>query len=1277
MEEQALNIVQWNCRSIKNNPTRREELKKLAQLKQPHIICISETWLTTDIETPRIKGYTKTFRRDRPNRDGGGLLILVREDIKADNIQINSRPNSIIEAQGIEITLTQEKIKLLHIYNPEDSIVIDHLNHLVDQLGRKYIIVGDLNGHHTMWDPNVIRNNTCGADLADYLLRKPDVALATTPGLHTHTNNNGGKTTLDLTLCSPNLLHIIETFSHADFGSDHLPVHTKLNTAPYKIRRSKRPQWKLKEDRWDRWREGIPITEEYHDNVEEGNKAFTSSIKKPAEKVFGKTSPETNIKYCKPWWTPECSKEIARRRRARKTMERRPTIANIIDYKRCVARAKRCLKTAKKNTWRKFCNNLTPETPTKEIWNMIRKMNGKNIPRNISLKENNMLITEEEEQARIFADRIQEVGNNASYTPINEEQKNQIEVAKTKNLNSNYNSRFTMEELKECLRTLPSEKVTGDDDIHNKFLKNLPEHKITELLRLINKSYRLGEVPKDWKKSLVIHIPKAGKDLSEPSSYRPISLLSCVSKVIEKLVNTRLSWHLETKNKLSHTQCGFRKRRSTEDILTRLEHQVRSCLVNRKVTISIFFDLQQAFDTVSHEHLLFKLASAGIEGNMLLWIQEFLTERTYSVLIGNHKSEERPLKIGLPQGSNLSPTLFNLMIADIPHPEQTLVLEYADDLSITVTANTLEEAIVQIRGAITTIEEWTTSWLLTLNPEKTKAMCFTKKRIPNNLPDLTVLGETIEWVKSFKYLGLIFDAPTLTWRKHVEDTCRQGHQRINIMKSLAGTTWGADREMLLTIYKVFIRSKLTYGSTAIASAAQTTIDNLNKIQSAALRVALGARRSTPIVALQVEANIPPLATYIEEINCKYFLKARAQGESHPLFQDMMQDRTIANRHWTAGHFKKPLVLRSRDTVRQWNIPEDLQTEDRRTPTRPPWQKKELKILPDLKEPITKSAPKEMIRTVAQITIEERYKNHLQIFTDGSKIRNSTSAAMWIPEMNYQEGWKLEDGDTITIMSAELLAINKAMQWTALNGEFIEKKEVAILTDSRSSLEALQSFKTSKYAAQEEQAYRVAEILKENGIDLTLQWVPSHVGLQHNEKVDAAADTAHALPTITHCPLSIEETKNLVRKAAATTWQTLYDSQKDNLHDAHFSTIKPKTEHWPWANHKCRPIETAITRLRLGHVELNEFLHRTHQRDSPTCTDCDTPETVEHYLLHCRRFTGSRQKLITALNKIGIIIINIVNLLGGGEFSDHQQSRITEALGIYLRESGRLHGLNHA
>ena len=204
--------------------------------------------------------------------------------------------------------------------------------------------------------------------------------------------------------------------------------------------------------------------------------------------------------------------------------------------------------------------------------------------------------------------------------------------------------------------------------------------------------------------------------------------------------------------------------------------------------------------------------------------------------------------------------------------------------------------------------------MLTLNPSKTKAMCFTKKRVLDLLPTLRVNGEDIEWVKTFKYLGLIVDAPTLTWKKHIEETCRQAHQRVNILKALTGTTWGADREYLLIIYKVYIRTKLTYGATAIASAADSRLENLNKVQNAALRVALGARRTSPILALQAESNFPPLTTYLKELNCIYYLKAEAQGDSHPMLCDMKQDPNVANKYWTPGIFKRPHVVRTKNTL---------------------------------------------------------------------------------------------------------------------------------------------------------------------------------------------------------------------------------------------------------------------------------------------------------------------------------------------------------------------------
>ena len=120
-------------------------------------------------------------------------------------------------------------------------------------------------------------------------------------------------------------------------------------------------------------------------------------------------------------------------------------------------------------------------------------------------------------------------------------------------------------------------------------------------------------------------------------------------------------------------------------------------------------------------------------------------------------------------------------------------------------------------------------------------MCFTKKRILEDLPALKLQNTDIEWVGEFRYLGVTLDAPTLTWKSHIKETCRQGLQRINILKSLAGTTWGADRDTLTRVYCSFIRSKLLYGITAVASAAASSLESLNKIQNAAIRVILGVK----------------------------------------------------------------------------------------------------------------------------------------------------------------------------------------------------------------------------------------------------------------------------------------------------------------------------------------------------------------------------------------------------------------------------------------------------
>ena len=141
-----------------------------------------------------------------------------------------------------------------------------------------------------------------------------------------------------------------------------------------------------------------------------------------------------------------------------------------------------------------------------------------------------------------------------------------------------------------------------------------------------------------------IPILKHGKPASDPNSNRPISLVSSVSKIMEKLVAGRLYWQLEKDSKFKNYQSGFRKGRATEDLLLKVEHTVRATLVNKQVTIAIFFDLKQAFDTVSHDLLLLKLTKSGIKGRMLSWIDHFLRNRTFQYMVDNSTSDIKEVK---------------------------------------------------------------------------------------------------------------------------------------------------------------------------------------------------------------------------------------------------------------------------------------------------------------------------------------------------------------------------------------------------------------------------------------------------------------------------------------------------------------------------------------------------------------------------------------------------------------------------------------------------------
>lgn len=196
-------------------------------------------------------------------------------------------------------------------------------------------------------------------------------------------------------------------------------------------------------------------------------------------------------------------------------------------------------------------------------------------------------------------------------------------------------------------------------------IQHLSRNSLLNLLNLYNRIWDEHTYPDAWSKAFIIPIPKPGKDLKDPKNYRPIALTSCLGKILEKIINTRLVYVLETRKALSPYQSGFRKGRSTIDNVLDLETRIRLAFLRRNHLVSVFFDIEKAYDRTWRYGILQDLFNLDIRSNLPIFIKNFLAYRQFRVRLGNVLSESYRQEEGVPQGSVLSVTLFSLKINNI------------------------------------------------------------------------------------------------------------------------------------------------------------------------------------------------------------------------------------------------------------------------------------------------------------------------------------------------------------------------------------------------------------------------------------------------------------------------------------------------------------------------------------------------------------------------------------------------------------------------------------
>ena len=821
--------------------------------------------------------------------------------------------------------------------------------------------------------------------------------------------------------------------------------------------------------------------------------------------------------------------------------------------------------------------------------------------------------------------------------------------------------------LKSCKSGAP-----GEDGIHYDIIKKLPESSKQIILDMYNKSWDKGIIPESWAEATIIPLIKPNKPAKDPSSYRPISLTSTFTKLMQKMIKHRLCNHLEKHNIFSENQSGCRADHSCDDNLIRLESEVKTAQSKRKYVTAIFLDLTAAFDTMWAEGAIATLIKYNIRGRMLKWLSEFLRVRKIKVKFGGATSTTHTTENGCPQGSVLSPILFSLFMNTLNETtlkhntrnkytkahDKIKISQFVDDSALWVTSNSPKQGIKKLQKILPDVEKWALNFGFKINPLKTQTIVFRHKETvlnDGNLPKLTLCNNTLEYKENITFLGLIFDK-TLTWQNHINSVIGRCEKDLNVIRSIKGKNWGSSKKCLATIYKALIKSKIQYGLVAYGSANKTYLDKLQVMQNRAIKSILGVPNYARTEAILAEMGEHNIYDQIDIVSLKYWARSTRLG------QRLSANREIYNRlgKWLK-RIRKPYTVRITDLINELNLSSDQLT--------PPTYANLIGLEPisidtSLTTLFKKGDNQSIIKNITNKFINSATAP-IKIYTDGSKDqeKNITGAGVSVFHNNKEiKQCKIKLDGRHSIFTCELFAIKTAITW--IHSCKLKDQTIDIYTDSLSSLQALEAINNKNRQELIIDIYRTNSIIKKlYNTQINLKWIPSHVGVTGNEAADKLAKEASISGTPTRLGLSVQETysyiNNYYKNKAEIRFQE-YKATKNFVYDNRNTSLK--------IHHHIPKYDKIYTRLRVGA----SYLGSENKVRPRQCPHCNENETFEHIIFHCKQHSRARSKLeYKLLISLKLTNINRLTLLFP---PNHLEEKIKDALFTYLEDINYLQSI---
>lgn len=951
--EKGLYVMYTNADSLFN---KREELLALLEMCHYDIIVITETLpknrehMNIQTQELEISGYNM-YTIDTNNYVGRGIAIYIKTEINS--APVTQVRNQYIEVISVKIKLINNDWLLIHgVYrspsSPNECLI--ELRNIFNQDRDEFnkfshrVILGDFNMKEIEWDNETTSVNE-NHIASRFLEIVRDNFLYQQVSQPTRVRENERESLLDLILTNEE--NMVEDLQYLPpLGkSDHLVLNFNLilyspenETKVEKRNYFKGDYEKIRSSLKNKDLSGI-INQATSTN--EAWESFTDIIQEVSEANIP-VCKTLHKKYNTPWMNNIALSAIRAKRKKWNRYQNCKNEENKKQYHEARIKATKDTKTAKVEYERRLAENINSNN--KAFWNYVQSKTKTRETIGNLIDEDGNLHTDNLTKCQIL---------NKFFTSVfTQENLDTMPEFPDRHLNQPLGELIINTQIVEnYIKKLNGSKSQGPDNCHPKLLLESINEIKEPLAVLFNKSIDEGKVPDQWRLANVIPIHKKGLK-SKPENYRPISLTSVASKLLEKIVRDKIMAHMENNNLFTKHQHGFRAGYSCVTQLIDVCDKWTEELDNKNNIDVIYLDFQKAFDSVPHKRLIKKLQGYGIEGNILKWIEDFLSQRKQRVVVGGSQSEWSNVTSGIPQGSVLGPTLFLIYINDLPDVVRCMVKLFADDTKLYAVVNNQQQA-EELQTDLINMCKWSEDWQIDFNLGKCKYMHIGRGNEHENYYMIkNDKRTTIKTVQEEKDLGVTVDNK-LKFVSHIQNSVKKANRNLGIIKR---TFSYLDKTVFLNLFKALVRPHLEYGSTVWSVLYKKDKIAIENVQRRATKL-LHSIRNLSYTERLLELGLPSLQyrrIRADMIEVYKIMNGIDKCEKDQLF-------TIQPYQRTRGHnlklYKRKFRLDirkysfSQRVVNQWNnLPESIVTANSinqfKTRINTYWKDIEIKFQPD-------------------------------------------------------------------------------------------------------------------------------------------------------------------------------------------------------------------------------------------------------------------------------------------------------------------------------------------